>query len=138
MTYAEYKAEVLDAYGSEARRRQHLEDDLQESVCTFLKWALPANATFWAVPNGGRRHSREAARMVRLGVRAGVPDLHVVYLGTLYCLELKSPKGTLSDVQAQFIEKLGDCGVSTAVVRSVESVENALRVWGIPLSARLS
>lgn len=122
----------------ESAKRRHQEDDLQESVCTFLKWVLPFNAVYWAVPNGGKRHTREAARMTRLGIRAGIPDLHIAYAGRLYCLELKSPKGTLSEVQMQTISKLADCGVTTAVVRSVGAVENALKVWGIPLSARLT
>ena len=128
----------LEESGYETRKRQHLEDDLQAAVCMFLRWALPWDATFWAVPNGGKRHVVEAQRMSRLGVRPGVPDLHVVYRGRLYCLELKAPKGVLSGVQMQMIEKLTKCGVKTAVVRSVEDVEHALRTWSIPLSAKLS
>lgn len=133
-----FKDDLISEFGSEARRRQHLEDDLQESVCTFLRWALPADATFWAVPNGGKRHTLEAQRMSRLGVRAGVPDLHVVHLGRLYCIELKAPKGALSAAQAQMIDKLDQCGVPTRVCRSVEQVEHVLRGWGVPLSARLT
>lgn len=122
----------------ESRRRRHLEDDLQAAVCTFLKWSLPPNAMFWAVPNGGKRHTLEAQRMTRLGVRAGIPDLHVVHACKLYCLELKAPKGVLSAHQVQTIEKLNECGVPVATVRSVEDVEHALKTWGIPLSGRLS
>jgi len=133
-----YQNDLISEFGGDARRRQHLEDDLQEAVCTLLKWALPVDAAFWSVPNGGLRHTREAARMTRLGVRAGIPDLHVVYRGRLFCLELKAPKGQLSASQGQVISKLETCGVPTAVVRSISEVERALRAWGIPLSARLS
>lgn len=133
-----YRDDLVTEFGIEARKRQHLEDDLQAAVCTFLKWALPVNATYWAVPNGGKRHNREAARMTKTGLKPGVPDLHVVYDGRLYCLELKAPKGTLSAVQTQMIEKLTLCGVPTVVVRSVEDVEHHLRLWEIPLSAKLS
>ena len=132
-----YKDDLITEFGFEARRRLHLEDDLQESVCTFLKWALPLDATYWAVPNGGLRHTREAARMSRLGVRAGIPDLHVVYAGRLYCLELKAPKGTLSVSQVQVIDRLKQCSVPTVVVKSLGEVELALKAWGIPMSARL-
>ena len=133
-----YKSDLITEFGADDRKRQHLEDDLQESVCTLLKWALPADAAFWAVPNGGLRHTREAARLTRTGVRAGCPDLHIVYRGRLYCLELKAPKGQLSATQSQMISKLEACGVPTAVVRSIGEVERALKGWGLPLSARLS
>lgn len=138
MNYAEYKEQVLGEYGAEARQRKHLEDDLQEAVCTFLKWALPEDATYWAVPNGGLRHTREAQRMTRLGVRAGIPDLHIAFRGKLHCIELKAPRGTLSEVQVQTVEKLLKCGVPTIVCRSVEAVEQALRTWWIPLQAKLA
>ena len=133
-----YKSDLVTEFGSEGRRRLHLEDDLQASVCTFLRWALPSDATFWAVPNGGLRHSREAARMSRLGIKAGCPDLHIVHAGKLYCLELKAPKGTLSAMQVQMIDKLKACGVPTVVVRSIGEVELALKGFGIPLNAKLT
>ena len=133
-----YKADLITEFGADDKKRQHLEDDLQAAVCTLLKWALPADAAYWACPNGGLRHKMEAARMARLGVRAGIPDLHIVYRGRLYCLELKAPKGQLSATQSQMISKLEACGVPTAVVRSISEVERALKGWGLPLSARLS
>ena len=133
-----YKSDLISEWGADTKKRQHLEDDLQEAVCTMLKWGLPADGTFWAVPNGGLRHKLESARMTRTGTRSGVPDLHIVYRGRLYCLELKSPTGQLSATQAQMISKLEACGVPTAVVRSTSLIERALKGWGLPLSARLS
>jgi hypothetical protein len=133
-----YKSDLISEFGADDRKRQHLEDDLQAAVCTLLKWALPADATFWAVPNGGLRHKQEAARMSRLGLRAGCPDLHIVYRGRLHCLELKAPKGQLSATQAQMISKLEACGVPTAVIRELSDVTHIMREWNIPLSARLS
>jgi VRR-NUC domain-containing protein len=133
-----YLDDLVTEFGSAGRKRRHEEDDLQAQVCTFLKWALPQDATFWAVPNGGRRHPKEAARMVRLGVRAGVPDLCVAYRGRLYCLELKADSGVLSEHQLQMHAKLEKCAVPVAVCRSVGAVEVALKLWDIPLSARLS
>ena len=133
-----YKADLITEFGADDRKRQHLEDDLQAAVCTLLKWALPADATFWAVPNGGLRHKMEAARMTRLGVRAGVADIHVVYQGRLYCLELKAPKGQLSATQVQLMRKLEHCGVPTAVIRELSDVTHVMREWNVPLSARLS
>ena len=138
MNYAEYKEQVLGEYGAEARQRRHAEDDLQAAVCTFLKWKLPEDAEFWAVPNGGKRHGKEAARMTRLGTKAGVPDIHLAYAGRLFCMELKSPTGELSLVQVQMISKLLRCGVPTVVVRSLEDVERTLRNWAIPLNSNVN
>jgi hypothetical protein len=133
-----YKSDLITEFGADDRKRQHLEDDLQAAVCTLLKWALPVDATFWAVPNGGLRHKQEAARMTRLGVRAGIADIHVVYRGRLYCLELKAPKGQLSATQVQVMRKLEVCGVPTAVIRELSDVTHVMREWNIPLSARLT
>ena len=133
-----YKDDLITEYGFEARRRQHLEDDLQQSVITFLKWALPLDAKAWHVPNGGMRHTREAARLTRLGVVAGLPDIHIAWQGRLFCLELKAPKGTLSATQVQMIDRLKGCGVPTVVVKSISEVEAALKAWAIPINAKLT
>ncbi len=133
-----YKSDLITEWGTDTKKRQHLEDDLQENICTMLKWGLPADGTFWAVPNGGLRHKLESARMTRTGTRSGVPDLHIVYRGRLYCLELKSPTGQLSATQAQMIHKLADCGVPTAIIRKPEELEHVLREWGIPFSLKVT
>jgi hypothetical protein len=132
-----YQDDLISEWGDD-KPRQHLEDDLQAKVCVMLKWGLPHDATSWACPNGGKRHKLEAARMTRLGVRSGVPDLHIVYRGRLHCMELKSPTGQLSATQHQMIDKLQVCGVPTVIIRKPEDVVMALTHWGIPFSLRLS
>lgn len=58
------------------------------------------------IPNGGRRDKREAAKLKRMGVKAGVPDIflpiprdgrHGLYI------ELKAGKNTASPEQREFI-----------------------------------
>lgn len=54
------------------------------------------------VPNGGFRKRSEAARFAKMGVQAGVPDLHLpVSRGEYHSLyiELKAIDGTPSDLQ---------------------------------------
>jgi hypothetical protein len=64
--------------GTRTARPRHLEDDEQR---TLFDWARrhegrwPVLRRLHAVPNGGKRDAREAARMQGQGVRAGVPDL---------------------------------------------------------------
>jgi hypothetical protein len=118
--------------------RRHLEDDLQRDVCQYLRWSLPADAEYYAVPNGGKRHSKAAARLVGQGVRAGLPDLCVVYRGTTIFIELKTARGVLSEAQRQMHRKLGYCGCTVLVCRSVEGVECSLRELGLPLRASIN
>jgi len=122
----------------EPPRRQHPEDDLQRACVQYLRVALPDDALYFHVPNGGQRHSRAAARLVGLGTRAGIPDLCVIYYGRLMCIELKARRGALSAVQRQMHVKLQHCGVLVLLCRSVADVELGLRTWGVPLRASVA
>jgi hypothetical protein len=50
-------------------------------------------------PSGGQRHTKAAARLVGLGVRAVVPDLALVHRGRSLFIELKTADGVLSEAQ---------------------------------------
>ena len=117
------------------RQRAHEEDDLQRAVVEYLRWALPADAEYYHIPNGGKRPLREARRLVGLGLRAGMPDLGFVWRGRALFIELKTRDGTASAAQLQMHRKLTYCGCPVAVCRSVPQVEAWLRDQGIPLTA---
>jgi len=122
-----------------ATPRRHDEDTLQRSVVQYLRWSLPPDAEFYAVPNGGQRHAREAARLVGLGVRAGVPDLALLHAGRPLFIELKTPRGVVSSEQRQMHRKLDYCGGLVGVCRSLAEVEEWLRdAAAVPLRARLT
>lgn len=121
-----------------AGERAHEEDDIQRDVVTFLRWALPADAEYCHIPNGGQRHKRAAARLVGLGLRAGMPDLLVVHQGRALFIELKAPGGVLSSVQRQVIRKLKYCGCLVELCRSVPEVERVLVDAGLRLRGRVS
>ena len=79
-------------------RYRHIEDDHQ---ATFFKWVRLMErsdsryANIIAIPNGGRRDVREAARLKAGGVKAGVSDILVsVPVGGFHGLwiELKRPR----------------------------------------------
>lgn len=76
------------------------------------------------IPNGGKRNRREAARLRRMGVRAGIPDyfLHLPRGG--WCglwIELKRPKTPgvrvypPTDAQDGQLVHLAGCGYRTEV-----------------------
>jgi len=127
---------------------RHEEDDLQITVADFLGRALPPDAYFFAVPNGGKRvqkknargewYSPEATRMKAMGVKAGVPDLIFCWRGHLFAIELKTAKGVPSKAQLDAIGLLQQASASVAICRSVEAVEAQLTKWGMPLRARIA
>jgi VRR-NUC domain-containing protein len=116
-------------------KRRADEESLHRQVVRFLQWALPADATFYHPANGGLRSKVAAARMVGLGVRAGIPDLAIVWKGRALFIELKAPKGGLSAHQRQMINRLIYCGAEVMVCKTLEGVECALRELGVPLRA---
>ena len=85
-------------------KNNHREDDEQKAFMQFcahnkeLKW-------LFAVPNGGKRNVREAARLKAQGLKAGVHDLMLpkargIYKGMF--LEMKYGKNKLTDKQKEF------------------------------------
>ena len=137
MNYAEYREQVLGEHGAAARQHRHDEEDLQVTVVAFFAAAFPADAAFWHVPNGGKRQDAWTRRQTRLGVRAGIADIHILHQGRLYCIELKSKTGQLSAVQMQMAGKFMRCGAPTVVCRTPEEARDAVLAWGIPLDPRV-
>jgi hypothetical protein len=86
------------------RGPQTTESDEQIALAQRLD---AAGLVWFSVPNGGFRGKREAGRLVREGVKAGVPDLIIlspsVGAPRGVALELKraAPGGTLRDVRAE-------------------------------------
>lgn len=99
----------------------HIEDN--EQIC-LMEWAAAQSGKFpelsliFHIPNGGKRNAREAARFKQMGVKAGVPDLFLpVPRGGCHGLfiELKAPRGRLSDYQRGWIESLKASGYAVSV-----------------------
>lgn len=57
---------------------------------------------------------------------AGVPDLLVGFRGKTFLLEVKMPRGTVSDAQRKFFEKWS--GATAVVVRDVDEALKAIGV----------
>ncbi len=114
--------------------RQRPEYELQVAVVDFLQLALPDDAVFFHVPNGGYRNKSEAARFKRMGTVAGVPDILVIYRGQVVAIELKAPGGTLSKAQKAMHERLTLAGALVYTATRIEEVEGFLRAT-VPLRA---
>jgi len=116
------------------------ESKLQQACVKWFRYAWP-NVLIFAIPNGGKRGVITASIMKAEGVVAGVPDLFVAELGSpchvdtigsggLF-IEMKTPKGTLSQSQKDIHAKLLDSGYKVEVCRSFdefqETVNNYLK-----------
>lgn len=98
---------------TEAEEQQAVIDwaKINEIAHPELKW-------LHHIPNGGRRDKREAVKLRRQGVKAGVSDLFLPYPCNGYhglYIEMKSEKGRLSKNQAEFLEDMAEYGFKTAV-----------------------
>jgi hypothetical protein len=107
------------------------EFDLQQAImrwAALLSGAWPELRLLYHCPNGGSRNPIEAANLKRLGVRAGVPDLHLPIARGGYhglWIELKSRSGRIRPEQIQWQQILRIHGHRVEIVRSVEE---AIRV----------
>lgn len=103
------------------QRKQHIEDTEQ----TYLfDWAAMQSGKYpelnllFHIPNGGKRDAREAARFKRMGVKAGVPDLFLPVARGKYhglFIELKAPKGKVTDYQQKWLQELAESGYAACV-----------------------
>lgn len=112
------------------------EHDLQVSVARFLSLALPADAVWFHVPNGGHRSKASAGKMKAEGVIAGVADCLVIYRGQAIGIELKTLKGRLSPQQKSWASSFERAGGWYYVARSIDQVKEILESCGVILKIR--
>ena len=115
------------------------EEQIQAAVCAWLDRALPEDAVYFAVPNGGARHPAVAAKLKWTGTKPGVPDLAIVWRGRSIFVELKAKGGSLSPVQKIMQSRLIRAGaVVFDTARSVDEVAAFLAALGMPLRATVA
>ena len=98
--------------------RAHPESQIQRAIVTALRLR---GLIVVAIPNGGHRRRTEAAIMKGEGVVPGVPDLCVpMPSARTVWLEVKAPKGRVTDAQDQMHARLRMLGHRVEIVRSVD------------------
>jgi hypothetical protein len=114
------------------------EQEFHKQVANLLDVILPATA-FWAhYPAGGKRSRIEAAIMVGMGAKAGIPDIMIIWSGRAYWIELKRPgeKPTLKQLARH--TELRAAGCMVAVATTLDEVMAALRDFNIPTKGRIA
>jgi hypothetical protein len=110
---------------------RHEEDNLQQAVYRHLRLRAYPGVVFFHVPNGGRRNAREAGRLKSFGVLPGVSDLVLVQKGKAFFLELKAPKGRLSESQIIFQSAVNSAGCCASTAYGIDEALDILNRWGL-------
>ena len=115
------------------------EDDEQIALFQWAELAqrrYPELALLHHIPNGGQRHPATAARLKKMGVKRGVPDICLPaarggYAG-LY-IELKVGRNTPSRAQKYWLDELTKNGYRAVVCRGAEEArDEILQYIGVP------
>lgn len=112
------------------------EDDIQIQAieeCQYLKYmGIRVSEIIRHIPNGGLRSKSEAARLKRMGVKAGTPDL-LIPVGKhgfiALWIECKTEDGDFLDSQIEQIPLLQKLGNKVVVCRSVADVINTIKAY---------
>jgi hypothetical protein len=111
------------------RRRAHPEDQIQRAVLEHLRLRGPQTAYWFHVANGGGRAPIEASILKGLGVRAGVPDLIIIYAGKTYGLELKADGNKPTKLQIEAQDAMRAAGAEVAVAVGLDAALQQLEQW---------
>lgn len=83
----------------------------------------------FAIPNGGQRNIVTATKLKAEGVKSGVPDILLAY-PSIGChglfIEMKSPKGKVSDNQREWLSALSANEYLTAVCYSFDEAKKVI------------
>ena len=91
---------------------RNLEASIQRAVVDYArKTNNKIIGGIFHIPNGEKRDKITAARLKKMGVKAGVPDLCIpITEGQIVWIELKTQKGRVSKKQQEVIEWLQGLG----------------------------
>jgi hypothetical protein len=117
-----------------SRRRAGMppEEKVHIASARLLSMALPSYVMWHHTPNGEARNRIVGAKLKRMGVTPGVPDilLYDTRTGYLHAIEFKGPKGNLSEAQKAWRDKfVASPTARYAVSRSVTDTATILAEW---------
>lgn len=114
------------------RRLTPSEHQIQAQLVQALGHLMRPELVRMAIPNGGLRNPSVGAMLKREGLLPGSPDLaFAIEDAGIYWLELKKPKGVLSDAQIGIHHKLRALGHTVDVAFSVDEALTLLGQQGV-------
>lgn len=137
--HLERRAAQTAPVAAKARRQRHTprprleasEATIHEAVVGHLRIRGQLGVPWFHVPNGEMRDPVTAAKLKRMGVRPGVPDLLLLIGGRLHGLELKRERGgAVSPEQVAMHDELTAAGAIVATARGIDEALGLLEQWG--------
>lgn len=121
---------------------RHIEDDHQKAL---MQWARNAKLQgilvadyLIAIPNGGNRNVKEAARLKAQGVKAGVSDLFLALPANGFSglwIELKAPRtatskaGKPSQAQLDWLDRMAQVGYAAQLCYGWEAAKQTIQEY---------
>jgi hypothetical protein len=112
-------------------RRRSPEAQLHRALVEHLRLRAKPDVLWLHCPNGERRDAITGAKLKRMGVLAGAPDLLLWHRGNSFALELKSPGNRPTESQLEFMARFCDAGGHSAVADNIDRALACLEAWGI-------
>lgn len=115
------------------------EAQLHRAAARYLSLALGRAAVWSTVGHGAalgatvRDRAVRGARLKAMGVRPGVADIYIAWLGGTLWIELKSARGRQSPDQVEFQKRVEAIGHHYRVAYSLDGVMMALLEAGAPM-----
>lgn len=104
------------------------EHEHQVAFIEWIRYAYPGVIAY-AIPNGGHRDVRVAAKLKNEGVLAGIPDLFIADGKPGMYIELKKPGGRVSEKQKTILNGLHEAGYRVAVCYGWEDAKLAVEFY---------
>lgn len=112
------------------------EEALQRTImdwCRVALWPPEEGGPLVAhIPNGGGRSKAEGGILKAMGVRAGMPDLVVLWRQRHAWAEIKVDKREPTQAQSDCHRDITLCGGIVTIVRSLDDFRGLIDVLGIP------
>ncbi|WPU91827.1 hypothetical protein SNE25_21145 [Mucilaginibacter sabulilitoris] len=99
------------------------EAKIQQIAVTEIRNEFPETyGCFYHVPNGGYRDKKTASILKGQGVVPGIQDLHFIWFGKLYLIEVKEHEGYVSAEQKVIHAQHKVHGLDTYIFRTSEQI----------------
>ncbi len=107
------------------------EQAVHQAVIAHLEARGTQGMFYFHPANGGKRTPREAAIFKTLGVRAGVPDIIILWRGRTFGLELKASRRGLTESQRTTHALMRDAGATVGTANGIDEALHVLSEWGL-------
>lgn len=99
------------------------EAKIQQTAIQAIRNEYPDTyACLWHCPNGGIRDPRTATIMTGQGVVPGIADLHFIWMGKYYIIEVKTERGQVDPAQKVVHSQHKKHGFNTYIFKTSEQI----------------